>query len=120
MRWYFLVVSIFLVLLDATEYNMNPKTINSKLAESLVHELTDRYGPMLGGANLSKVMGYPSSKAFAQALTRGQLPIPVFPLVHRRGKFALTKDVAQWMAEQRQSVSSNDAEELLPKIGGET
>lgn len=120
MRWYFLVDSIFLELLDATEYDMNPQTAILKLTKSLEYELINRYGPMLGGANLSKVMGYPSSKAFAQAMARGQLPIPVFPLAHRRGKFALTKDVAQWMAEQRQSVSTEDAKEPLPQIGGES
>jgi hypothetical protein len=29
------------------------------------------------------------------------LPVPVFAIAHRRGKFALCKDVAQWLAQLR-------------------
>ncbi len=76
------------------------------LAEVLESDLLGQYGPMLSGDALRKALGYPSMDAFRQALSRGTVPIKVFPLENRRGKFALTKDVATWLAEQRNKVES--------------
>ena len=39
----------------------------------------------------------------SQALTRKTVPIPVFSVENRRGKYALVKDVAIWLANQRNS-----------------
>lgn len=35
------------------------------------------------------------------ALARSRVPISVFGIEHRRGKFALVKDLAIWLARQR-------------------
>ena len=67
----------------------------------LESELTDKYGPILGGDDLRKCLGYPSMMALRQAISRGKIPVPVFTPEGRRGKFALTKDVARWLAEER-------------------
>ena len=75
----------------------------TKLAQVIEQELTDRHGPVLGGEVLRQALGYASADAFRQALSRKQLPVPVFPMPHRRGKFALTKDVAHWLATLRES-----------------
>lgn len=72
------------------------------LADALEQELTTRHGPILGGDALRQALGYPSMEAFRQALSRRQLPVPVFALPHRRGKFALTKDVAAWLGSLRE------------------
>ncbi|MDN3578273.1 hypothetical protein QWZ03_16005 [Chitinimonas viridis] len=71
------------------------------LTRELSQELTAEYGPMLGSEALVKVLGYRSSGAFQQALTRGTIPVPVFRIEYRRGCFALTRDVAQWLSRQR-------------------
>src|SRR5450830_378801 len=71
------------------------------LEEVLERELTLRYGPLVSGASLQQVLGYASSDAFRQALSRKTVPIPVFSIQNRRGKFALVKDVAAWLATQR-------------------
>ncbi len=59
--------------------------------------LTSAYGPIVGGEKLSRLLGYPSSEAFRQALSRGQLPVETFNIPHRRGKFAYTGDIAAWL-----------------------
>lgn len=77
---------------------------NRSLEEVLESDLLGQYGPMLTGDALRKALGYPSMDALRQALSRGTLPVKVFPLENRRGKFALVKDVAHWLAEQRNKV----------------
>jgi hypothetical protein len=72
--------------------------IDPTLAQALESDLFGRHGPMLGGDDLQVALGYPSREAFRQALARGAIPFPVFSLPQRRGKFALVKDVADWLA----------------------
>jgi hypothetical protein len=59
--------------------------------------LIDRYGWIVGGDELVRLLGYPSQGAFRQALSRGLVPVPVFQIAHRQGKFAWVPDVAQWL-----------------------
>jgi hypothetical protein len=73
----------------------------NELAKTLEDELTERYGPLISGNNLRRVLGYNSPEAFRQALARKTMPIHVFSIPNRRGKFALVRDVAKWLAEQR-------------------
>jgi len=75
---------------------------DKSLAAVLERELSSQYGPMMSGESLRIALGYPSQEAFRQAFVRKKTPIPVFSIEHRRGKFALTKDVATWLASQRQ------------------
>lgn len=72
------------------------------LATLLEHELTQLHGPMMTNEALRLALGYPSKDAFRQAIARKTVPIPVFAIEKRRGKFALTKDVAAWVAAQRE------------------
>lgn len=76
------------------------------LAKSLENDLTERYGPILGSSKLTKVLGYSSGDAFRQAVARKTVPVPIFRIANRRGQFALARDVAMWLAEQRQSAIS--------------
>lgn len=90
------------------------------VTEPLYDELERRYGPLLGGQDLARVLGYRSLDSLRQAAHRGQLPIPVFTVEHRRGKFALTRDAAAWLTERRQS-GARDRHELAssePSGGG--
>lgn len=71
------------------------------IANVFEKELLDRHGPMMTGEGLRVALGYPSKEAFRQAVARKTTPIPIFGIEKRRGKFALTKDVAGWLAAQR-------------------
>lgn len=71
------------------------------LAEVLHADLTLQYGPLLPSAALVKVLGYASSNAFRQAAFRGATPVATFRIPHRRGRFALARDVATWLAQSR-------------------
>ncbi|WP_295381043.1 hypothetical protein [uncultured Stenotrophomonas sp.] len=71
------------------------------LAQMLEQDLLHRYGPVIGQDDLRQALGYASADAFRQAISRGVLPVPVFVIAHRRGKFALAKDIAQWLANLR-------------------
>lgn len=79
------------------------------LAELLERDLLTRYGsPLLGGEDLRSALGYPSAEAMRQAISRGTMPVPVFVVAHRRGKFALAKDVATWLAALRCSATDGN------------
>ncbi len=67
----------------------------------LESHLTLTLGVLIGGANLTKALGYPSQGAFRQALFRNRLPVHVFEIEGRRGRFALARDVAAWLVEKR-------------------
>lgn len=73
------------------------------LSAELEQQLTTRYGVMLGSKDLWRELGFRSPNAFRQALARGTLDVPVFEVQNRRGRFALAKDVAVWIARQRMS-----------------
>ncbi|WP_339437325.1 MULTISPECIES: hypothetical protein [unclassified Pseudomonas] len=72
-----------------------------ELAAELERELTIRYGVMLGSRILWRELGFYSAAAFSQAIIRGKMEVPLFEVRHRRGYFALSKDVALWVAQQR-------------------
>jgi hypothetical protein len=59
--------------------------------------------PLIGGKELILSLGYPSAAAFRQAQRRGQLPIEVFSIPNRRGKFALRADFAHWLNSLKSS-----------------
>jgi len=93
--------------------------IMNSLARELEQDLLHRYGPIIGQDDLRQALGYSSSDAFRQALARRVLPVPVFAIAHRRGKFALAKDVAQWLAQLRhraQGVESTGAEQTQLRV----
>lgn len=79
---------------------------NAELAEALERDLNDKHGPLIANDALRVALGYPSMNAFRQALVRGTVPVPVFALENRRGKFALAKDVAAWLAAQRNGAAA--------------
>lgn len=80
---------------------MNTIPPDEPLAALLERELTERHGVLMSGSELRRTLGYLTSDAFRQALARRTIPVPVFAIANRRGKFALTKEVAAWLAAQR-------------------
>lgn len=83
---------------------------NEVLAQLLEHGLMQRYGPLIANDDLRQALGYPSKEAFRQALVRKSVPVPVMDFENRRGKFALTVDVASWLAAQRERALARCAE----------
>lgn len=79
---------------------MPESSVEQQLAEALERDLFNRHGPVIGQEHLWQALGYSSIDAFRQAEARQTLPVRVFPLERRRGKFALVKDVATWLARQ--------------------
>jgi hypothetical protein len=73
----------------------------------------DRYGPLVGGPELERLLGYTSNSAFRQAVHRGRLPVKVFTLPDRRGKFAFTSDIAKWLLALRMHVGSTEQSTLV-------
>ena len=71
-----------------------------ELAKVLEQDLLNLYGsPLLSGADLQKAMGYRTIDAVRQAIARKTIPVKVFTMKNRRGKYALVKDIAYWLAE---------------------
>lgn len=63
----------------------------------LESRLLDEYGPLLGGADLIKSLGYRTHSAFRRAQRLGLLGVRVFSIPDRKGKYALTRDIAAWI-----------------------
>lgn len=73
----------------------------TQLTHEIERNLFDRYGPLIADDTLRIALGYKSMEAFRQAIARGTLGVPVFSIPNRRGKYALVKDVAAWLATLR-------------------
>lgn len=72
-----------------------------ELAAEIETEITKHFGPVLSGENLYRSLGYPSMSALRQALHRQNVPVTVFTIPNRAGRFALTRDVARCLASWR-------------------
>lgn len=83
------------------------------LASEIERELYRDIGPLLFGTKLYAALGFPSAQAFRQACSRNTMPVPVFNIENRRGKFALSRDVAKWIAFQK--INNNDSGEFIKK-----
>lgn len=66
--------------------------------DQLRDELVSTYGPVVSGSTLVRLLGFPSASAFRQARVRNKVGVSVFALPGRRGSFALTSDIAAWIA----------------------
>lgn len=71
------------------------------LAKEIERELYCHIGPLLFGNQLYAALGFNSHDAFRQALSRKTVPVEIFALPNRRGRFALSRDVARWLAAER-------------------
>jgi hypothetical protein len=72
-------------------------TISDSHLDDLRNQLLTLYGPLLGGRQLYVAMGFKTYSAFHRARQRGNLGVNVFSIEGRKGVFAFTNDVANWM-----------------------
>lgn len=77
------------------------------LRSQLRLSLLSTHGPLLSGEALATAMGFRSQASLRQARLRGQVGVPLFTVPRRRGWFALTQDVADWLAEVRSRGNPN-------------
>lgn len=70
------------------------------LEASIREDLLDRWGPLLQGEALRVALGYSSGAALRQSQARGTTPVTLFKIPGRRGHYALTWQVAHWLARQ--------------------
>lgn len=77
----------------------------------LMQSLQKEYGPLIGGKDLWRALGYKTWAAFAKAARNGTLGIAVFSLPGRRGRFALTADLAEWLISSRQGESTETTDQ---------
>ena len=81
----------------------------AKLMAEIETQLLQLYGsPIVSGENLKAALGFNSLDALRKSITRGKLPIPLFPMENRKGKYALVKDVACYLAKIRCQHSSHN------------
>ncbi|MDP9911927.1 hypothetical protein J2W27_004051 [Variovorax boronicumulans] len=79
--------------------------IDEELVKALEERLTQRHGLILPSAALAAALGYPTMRAYHQAVLRQTIPVRLFHIEHRRGRFALARDVARWLAQQYQGAA---------------
>lgn len=72
-------------------------SLQLELRESMLR----MHGPLLGGNALVVALGHKNAASFRQARRRGQIAITLFTVPNRRGWFALTQEVADWLANIR-------------------
>jgi hypothetical protein len=68
--------------------------------ETKLAEFRSEYGHVIGAYRLFKIFGFESYAAFKQSLRRGALVMPLFTISGRRGQFAITEDVVDWLVTQ--------------------
>jgi hypothetical protein len=83
--------------------------MTSKLAEREA-ELRSRFGDLLTLKDLAPLLRYPSVEAVRKARTRGQLPVTVVRIAHRRGWFATPRSVAEFLEALETSATSPEGE----------
>ncbi|WP_449301645.1 hypothetical protein [Pseudoxanthomonas mexicana] len=83
----------------------------------IYQDLLERYGPLLTGEVLRVSLGYPSQAALRQSLSRNTTPVRTFRIPGRRGRFALTLDVAQWLATRAQTPATGTEELARERCG---
>lgn len=65
----------------------------------LQQQLLEKYGPLLGGDDLPRALGFRTSAAMKKAWREKALHLNFFRIPGRRGLFCLTGDVATWLSE---------------------
>lgn len=82
--------------------NLNDSTCIATLSKEIEAQLLQLYGsPIVTGEDLKAALGFSSLDALRQAIARNLLPVPLFTLENRRGKYALIKDIAAYLAKER-------------------
>lgn len=63
----------------------------------------DRYGPIIGGEELRKFLGFRTAAAFQKWRAVDSAKFPLFNLSGRKGSFAMTQEAGHWLLSRRAS-----------------
>lgn len=66
----------------------------------ITQQLAFEHGALLDASATAKALGFRSMDALRQARRDGRLPIPMFQIPGRRGWFASTQAVIEWLDAQ--------------------
>lgn len=80
--------------------------------------LVERYGELIGGADLWRALGLKSERTFQRLAKENRLPVRTFTLEGRRGVMARTRDVAAWLASLSDVASRRSGEGGGPNATG--
>ena len=83
---------------DAVKHCKKFMRIKMNTTANLAKELHQEYGPLIGGPDLVKVLGFRSNSSFKRARKLGQIDLEMFGIEGRKGSFAYTKNVASWLS----------------------
>ena len=86
------------------------------LEQELYAALFNTHGPIMTGKPLWSSLGYISDDAFRMSISRGEMPIPLFSINKRRGRYALVKEVARFLAQQRVNNLESPKREEVPDV----
>lgn len=75
----------------------NEAGVDAGNADPVLHQLLVQHGPLMDMRALAKVLCYPSRSALDQSVRRGHVGIALRRIPHRRGAYALTADVYQYL-----------------------
>jgi hypothetical protein len=75
------------------------------LEKRLLAELLAQWGYVMGSAGLRQALGFPTQAALRQSISKKTVPVPVFSIPGRKGPFALSHDVARWLASRGAALS---------------
>ena len=62
--------------------------------------LLAEWGYVMGSEGLRQAFGFRSQAALRAAISHGRVPVKTFTITGRRGPYALTHEVAAWIASQ--------------------
>lgn len=68
--------------------------------EDLKSRMFEKYGPTITGDDLYQMVGFETYEAFHRAKKLNQFSLKVFKLENRRGWYALTEELAEWIYNQ--------------------
>jgi hypothetical protein len=80
--------------------------------QQLRADLVTRYGVVLDHNQLREVLGYRTVSAFQRAVSLGRIGVRVFNVPGRRGKFALSADVADWLWKAKTQADKGEGGEM--------
>lgn len=90
-----------------------PEQIHSPdLHSARYHALVERYGYLIGGDDLWRLLAYRSLDAFRKAQTLRTVPVRTFRIKGRRTRFASTEDVARWLDQQLAALQEGGPETI--------
>jgi hypothetical protein len=90
-----------------------PPLAQLKPANPVLSHIIERYGLLIGGMDLARLLGYPTTSALSQAIYRGSCPVPVTKVQGRHGYFATADDIAELVMRLKEGEREMPVRELL-------